>query len=384
MVTKQTSKKRIDEVVIARAIAILAVLSVHSTSVAVVTLLPDSNAFTFYNALNTFSRFGTTTFIMLSSLVLFYSYYHRPLSKELMKRFYTKRLFYILVPYLIFSLMYTYVNSNYFADFATFPQFWSEFIDKLLIGKAHTHLYFVYISVQFYLLFPILLYFFKRFAAWTKHLIWLGFFIQWAYVLLNHYIWKYPTTGSISLSYMSYFFTGAFIGIYYEQIKTWIESRKSFVVFIFVLWALTVTFHIYLWHSARAWGAVYDTKLFSLAWNLHTYFTALVVLIVSAWLIRRAPSLLLRVLIPIGNLSFGIYLIHPLYLKYYRMHVDPGGDMMMYHLFIIGSFIGSLLVSIVIVYLVLYKFKWGWIFFGAKPRPIHIERKTRGERREEA
>ncbi len=368
MTTKTNKKKKIEEIVIARAISILAVLMVHSTSVTVVTLLPDSSSFSFYNAVNTFFRFGTPTFILLSSLVLFYSYYHRPLTKERIKRFYSNRLMYILVPYVLFSFIYIYVNSNYFANFASSSDFWATFIDKLSLGKAHPHLYFVFISVQFYLMFPLFLYLLKRWPAWTKHLIWLGFVIQWAYVLGNHYFWKYENTGSISLSYMSYYLTGAFIGIYYTEIKTWAKSRSWAPALIVASWVAAVGFHLYVWHSTRVWGIGFDSKLYSFAWNIHTFTTALVVLLASSWIIKKAPTALNRILILIGNLSFGIYLIHPLFLKYYRMYITPGGNMTFYHLFIAGSFIGALVISGIIVYLALYKWRWGWILFGASPK----------------
>ena len=37
-----------------------------------------------------------------------------------------------------------------------------EFLEKLLLGKAYTHLYYIFIIVQFYLLFPLLLYILKK------------------------------------------------------------------------------------------------------------------------------------------------------------------------------------------------------------------------------
>lgn len=366
MATKQ--KKQIDEIVIARAIAILAVICVHATSVTVVTLLPDSSSFSFYNAFNTFFRFGTPTFILLSSLVLFYSYYHRPLKKEMIKRFYSNRLLYILLPYLVFSFIYVYVNSNYFANFESFQDFFTYFLDRISIGKAHPHLYFVFISVQFYLMFPLLLYIFKKWPAGTKHLIWMGFVIQWAYVILNNLVWKYQNTGSISLSYMAYYFTGAFIGIYYEEIKAWVKARNWVPAVLIAAWAAAVSYHIYIWHSTRVWEIGFDSRIYTLAWNLHTFLTALVVIYVSKIIIEKAPTWINRILVLIGNLSFGIYLIHPLYLKYYREYVDPAGNMLHYHLFIIGSFVGALLISGLIVYVVLYKWKWGWVIFGARPR----------------
>lgn len=361
-------KPPLEEIFVVRAIAILAVLMVHSTSVTVVTLEPDSSSFAFYNALNTLSRFGTPTFILLSSLVLFYSYYHRPLTGELVKRFYTNRLLYILLPYLIFSVLYNGIRSDYFQNYESFADFWATFSEQLMLGNAYTHLYFVFISIQFYLMFPLMLVLLKKWPGATKHLIWLGFVIQWAYVIYNNLVWKYPNTGSISLSYMSYYLTGAFIGIYYMEIKAWLKSRRFWLALLTAAWVAAVGIHIYMWHATRVWGESFDSRLYTLAWNMHTIFTAALLLYVSVYIVKRAPQWLLKPVMLIGYLSFGIYLIHPLYLFYFRDFVDPGGNMLYYHLFIAGSFLGALIISGIVVYLVLYKVKWGWMIFGARPR----------------
>ena len=62
--------------------------------------------FGLYNFLNIFSKVGTTTFIFLSSFVLFYNYYHRPFKGRDLARFFKNRLMYILVPYLLFSVLF--------------------------------------------------------------------------------------------------------------------------------------------------------------------------------------------------------------------------------------------------------------------------------------
>ncbi|TWI59819.1 acyltransferase [Halalkalibacter nanhaiisediminis] len=362
------AKKQLQEIVIIRAIAILAVLMVHSTSVTIIELVPDSNAFVFFNAINTFFRFGTPTFILLSSLVLFYSYYHKPLSRQLIHKFYSNRLLYILLPYLIFSFIYNGIRTEYFQTYESFQEFISTFTEELLLGNAYTHLYFVFISIQFFLLFPLLLVVLKKWPALTKHLIWIGFVIQWTFVFYNCFVWQYPDTGSISLSYMSYYLTGAFIGIYYADIKAWIKTRQWLVAGLFVAWLAAVIGHISIWHSTRVLGNAFHSLLYTFMWNAHTILTALLLIYLSVVIVKKAPAWITGSLMKLGYLSFGIYLIHPLYLFYFREYVDPGGNMTLYYLFIAGSFFGALLISGLIVYLILYKFKWGWVFFGARPR----------------
>ncbi|MCM3489981.1 acyltransferase [Alkalihalophilus marmarensis] len=377
-------KAPIYELNVVRGLAILAVLMVHATSIAAVTLDTTSMSFFAYNAYNTFFRFGTATFILLSSFVLFYSYYHRDISRSLVTNFYKKRMLYILIPYFVFSLIYITVNSRMFSNYAGFSDFLNDFGNKLMMGSAHPHLYFVFISVQFYLLFPLFLVFLKKFPKVVKHLIWIGFVIQFAYSLLNHFYIKYPYVGSISLSYMSHYLTGAFIGIYYESIKQWFSmkvrplfSKQRLVILgIAVIWVFAVIGHIYLYYMQRAHGVSFDSKIFHLFWSLHTYFSALVTILIGHWIYKFGKPFIVNSLTYLGMLSFGIYLIHPLFLLFYRQYVYFGNEMWQYHLWIFSCFVIALVGSILVVHPVLYKMKGGWIFFGAQPKRLKAETKA--------
>ena len=98
-------RAKLYELDLVRAIAIIGVLMVHSTSAATVTML-DSSSYGLYNFLNNFFRIGTTTFILLSSFVLFYNYYPQPLTAQRFKKFYRNRLSYIVIPYVLISGLY--------------------------------------------------------------------------------------------------------------------------------------------------------------------------------------------------------------------------------------------------------------------------------------
>ena len=74
-------RAKLNEIDIVRGLAILGVLMVHSTSFATVDML-HNRMFGVYNFLNIFSKIGTTTFILLSSFVLFYNYYPQPLTVQ--------------------------------------------------------------------------------------------------------------------------------------------------------------------------------------------------------------------------------------------------------------------------------------------------------------
>ncbi|XRD26144.1 acyltransferase [Lysinibacillus fusiformis] len=248
-------RAHIDELNITRVLAILAVLLIHSTSTPVTALSSESRLYSIYVFLNISPKFAVPVFIFLSGFVLFYNYIQKDFTKTLIVRFYKKRVTQILIPYLFFSVFYYAAMQFYVThDFSlTWHALFSvEFLEKLLIGKAYTHLYYIFIMVQFYLLFPLFLYILKKKPALSPHLIWIGLALQWIFIQLNAEFWQYPFRGSISFSYILYFLAGAFLGIYFEKYKRWFQlTKENFPVSIYFIWAIwlfSTIYNIYLYY----------------------------------------------------------------------------------------------------------------------------------------
>lgn len=213
-------RTKLIEIQIARTLAIVAVLVVHSTSTGVTKLAYDSILYPIYNFLNIAGKLGTPTFIMLSSFVLFYNYFPRETNLNLFKKFYIKRLKYILIPYLLVSIFYFGYKWFAYYDYQRVQFALEKFLRELAVGKAHDHLHFVFISVQLYLLFPIFMVLFKKSEFIKNNAIWIGLLLQWVWVYLNKNYFGILIKGSIAFSYLSFYFLGAYLGIYYENIKT--------------------------------------------------------------------------------------------------------------------------------------------------------------------
>ncbi|MGZ9583579.1 acyltransferase family protein [Paenibacillus marinisediminis] len=203
-------KEKVDFLSIYRAMAIMAVILIHSTSQPVAAA-KTSDLYYIYVFLNIAAKFAVPSFICLTAFVLFYNYAHRGLKPAQIMSFYYKRLKYILVPYFMASLCYFVLVQTIRGDFGLS---WAQLRllgEELLTGTAYTHLYYIVIIVQFYLLFPIHL-LLSRSRTFVKYSIWIGLLLQWAFVLLNKYEWQLPRTGSIFLSYMSIWMLGASSG----------------------------------------------------------------------------------------------------------------------------------------------------------------------------
>ncbi|WP_336784955.1 acyltransferase [Paenibacillus sp. MMO-177] len=375
-----TLQKRdnIPELLLVRAMAIIGVLSVHSTSFATVAMV-DSNYFFLYNFFNIFMKIGTTTFIFLSSFVLFYNYYTRPLDKQLLGSFYKKRLLYIIIPYLFFSLFYfTVLHYLYYPDRSLSTEI-HNFIDKILTGKAYTHLYFVYINIQFYLMFPLFLWVMKKYPRAIKWAIPAGIAIQWAFFIINKHVLPapgVPNRGSWSFSYFSYYLLGAALGIYYPKIKEWIiiarkHATTARVVTWSVLWAMWIAAgltHVYLYYETRLHRDSFNSTLFDLVWNIHGVLTALVLLQIAFILSKKLPKVLTKLISRLGALSFGVYLIHPFFLLLYRERPLHTGTAWLLHLWYLGGFVLALIGSWIVVGFFARYVPFNWIAFGNLPK----------------
>jgi peptidoglycan/LPS O-acetylase OafA/YrhL len=368
----------------------------------------DSPYFYLLNFLNIFFKYGTPSFIMLSSFVLFYNYYERPLTRELITGFYKKRLLYILVPYVVFSVIY-FVLRIYMNGYLTISSAGvfldnpaariQDFFVRLATGKNYTHLYFVFISVQFYVLFPVFLYLFKKLSWLARWAIPVGFGLQWAFVLVNHYTYLTSSPGSLAISYMAYYFLGAYLAIHYDLLKGWLESfftdqtvrQRWATAALWGSWLIMGLLHVQMYYVVRKYGFNYDTVfpwltkiglrlntlLPELLWNVHTILTALLLMQASAWIYKWAWQWVVKLLGYIGMLSFAIYLIHPLWLAFYRkfswftpfginpLLFNPNGAA--YVVWIYGGLITALIASSIGIILSYKVTPLAWVAFGNTP-----------------
>ncbi|MFD0712890.1 acyltransferase [Paenibacillus sp. GCM10027626] len=364
-------REKLPQVQLIRAMAIIGVVTVHATSFATIKM-KTSGIYWAYNFFNIFLRMGTPTFLFLSAFVLFYGYFNRPINGKLLKNFYSRRLKFILVPYIVFSVIYftimhyTYYENRAFADTI------DSFFDKLLHGQAYTHLYFIFINVQFYVLFPLLLMIFKRKPSWTKWGLIIGFIVQWGYILLNKYYLDIDNKASYSFFYMSNFMLGAFLGIYYPKVKEWFiicreNATRRRIIGWSVLWIFglcAAALDIYIWYDTRMNGARYNALMFEFAWNMHTYPVALMTLQIAHFAYRNFPKWIVRFFHRLGELSFGIYLVHPLFLFYYRQYPPTATGGKIVHLWYLGGFFVAMAGSWLVVAAITRWVPGSWMLFG--------------------
>ena len=163
-------------------------------------------------------QFGREVFFSLSVFVLVYAALGRPSS---VGSFWRRRFPLVAVPYVVWTAIYAVAN-----DVATgTPWSWGRFGTDLLWGGAEYHLYFLLVTLQLYLVFPALLWFVRRTAAWAGRVL-LGVMVaNLAWLAALQYVragpgplaWIYSHAYELLPTYSLYILAGAYAAVHYER-----------------------------------------------------------------------------------------------------------------------------------------------------------------------
>jgi probable poly-beta-1,6-N-acetyl-D-glucosamine export protein len=324
-------RPKITEIDVVRAFAIFAVVLIHATSEA--TYIPASGTLTqkFFYSINTFGAFAVPTFILLSGLVLFYRYFDNWKASDSLQ-FYRKRLISVVFPYLVFSAFYQVYYGFQNTRQLSFDA--GTFLDNLPWGDASYHLYYMIIIFQFYLLFPLLISLAKS-SRWAERgLAIFGIVVQIVYSFVT-YGKMVPHGASLFITYFALFLIGASIGVHYAALSAW--ARRYWIALVAIALLVGATY------VGLFWGNIYYKISIPLYWYTIVYNTFPVAVSIACigfgkWLIETLPRLSKPVL-RLGQMSFGVYLLHPAVLNAFKWFVPAPGNIMW---FSIHTFAGLL------------------------------------------
>src|SRR5579875_2998996 len=165
-----SSRPHVWEIDVIRLLTFTAVICVHSLAFTE----PPSNQVA--AGLMMLLQFGRELFFALSGFVLVYSSLGREVRPVASWR---RRVPYVAAPYVVWSLIYYELTLHTSASAWS----WSTFGHDLLYGGAEYHLYFLVVTLQRYLVFPLLVRFVRRTSRWAvpvlvavgaANLVWLG------------------------------------------------------------------------------------------------------------------------------------------------------------------------------------------------------------------
>ena len=328
----QQARPYIDELDLMRPVTAVTVVAVHVLSGT--TMLNHTQAgLQVQNGIFISVSVTRDVFMFITALALTYVYFGRPFSG---KRFWAKRSISILLPYCIWSIAYTWVNTSQHSPVA----FAKLALFNILTGNASYQLYYILLTLQLYLVLPLFLLFLKH----IKHHPWRALGISFALQVLLMYVdYRYLQQGTLAssgvwqvvaayqdrflLTYQFYFILGGLAALYLKQARAFVLSHGKWIVSGFVLALAALWVHFLLQVDVYHESLGYATSVLQPMMTLYSP-TVIVLLgfLACRWAntdIGRAHPKGYRFWHILSDASFGIYLVHVFILTALLQRVVP-------------------------------------------------------------
>jgi len=296
------------QVDVVRLLTFAAVIGVHSIAF---TEQPGNQA---WAGVLMLLQFGREVFFALTGFVLVYSAGDRPLDA---RTFWRKRFPLIAVPYLAWSGIYTVFHA---VGPDHLHQSWHSVLWDLATGNSEYHLYFLLVSMQLYLVFPLVLRFVRRTAErpWpvlavvgALNTAWFAW-LQYGHAPANWVGQLWPRAYELLPTYSVYVLIGCYAALHLDRVDRMMTERRRAMIGIGAGAALIA--EMVFW--AQVGGR--DPRLAAAVLQPAMALTSIAALIGlylagTAWVARGRPGM--GFMTKASDLSFAVYLAHPLVLE---------------------------------------------------------------------
>lgn len=322
-------KERILEIERLRGLAFLAVVLQHSIAHYTVAPGMTMNDGVLMAVLLLISKFAVPVFIFITGMVLFYNDSEQFRYAPFIKR----RISDIYLPFVIWSVIHVVINGSVHLGSVAG---WTELGQMLITGKASTHLWYIIMLFQFYLLYPLFRSAIRGIASRFSRelniilLIVAGvlFIVMTANITtigrwmgnLHIPVWSelFTTYADRNALYFSfYFILGAAAGMNPGMWSSWISRARPlyWAVFCF-LFGFLLTQGIQEVRMAEGTRITfYSLSLLRPLMALFLISSIMSMYDLASWICRRSGRAVNTILSSIGLYSFGAYLMHLLTLR---------------------------------------------------------------------
>lgn len=300
-----------------RAIAIIAVLIIHTTDETVE--LKQLTGLTFSAIyIEELVRFAVPMFVFISGFVL----YNKYKSELPMKEFYKKRFMIILIPYLIFSVIYYVVN----AHLGLLPTItFNLLITSIFNFNAAGHFWYIRLILTFYIFYPAIIAYYEiikeYFGSYTFPALSLSILIMY---FLGSFIPSFGFALDTPFKFLIYFFFGIYVNDNYKQIRQSLErlSLKMVILLSFLIISLPF-FSMFLYVDQRCNTQFSQSIPYYYQLTLiSNHIQHICIFILCMYLILQF-NYRIPVLQKIGEYSYGIYLVHAIFHNFLIIDVYP-------------------------------------------------------------
>lgn len=315
-----------------RATTALVVISVHALFFTLI-LEKTTLGTEIQNALIISVHYTREMFMFVTAFALVYVYYGRPFATD---RFYKRRAIGVLIPYCVWSIIYVLLGPRQPSSGAFIKTAVIDIID----GQAAYQLYYILLTLQFYILFPLIL----PFVGYIKKHPWATLAISFVLELLIlyadyhtlqrgvglqnpfwHFIASYQE--SIVFIYQFYFILGMVAALYMNEIRDFLRRYGWWTILALLVGLAVLWIHFFV-------QLLYYKEPMSIATSVLQpvmIFYSLGVIAFAFWLAYRWARNVDAAGHPIGykiwtilsDASFGIYLVHAIFLNWYMQTLVP-------------------------------------------------------------
>ena len=316
-VIKQSNDGYFSEIDYLRGLAIIAVIAIHLSAYFI--FIKHMGALVIINIIvDIFSHFAVPLFIFISGFVLSIKY-HGVFSKL---TFYKRRMRSIIPQYLVFSFLFLIISAVYTKSIPSIL----TIIYDIIAGQSFYHLWFFVLIIQLYLLYPWIIKIYERYSDTGKAENFLALcltvqilssIIEILFSTLFHIIIINTLFSYTFIQYIFYFVLGIYVNRNSHSIRRFIGSVKPLKIGIPVI-VLTVVIS-----SVPIIGKIYYNDYY----NAPTYYYLISVFLQPVLYIfifalcykitirlMEAKNIMTNIIHSLGKYSFGIYLIHPLFM----------------------------------------------------------------------
>ncbi len=361
---ERRAKEHLYEVDLMRTFIILGVVCVHIVSFFNLFAAPLTSTNVGFDMATTALHFTRESFMFITGMVLFVTYYHRTFRAT---DFWVKRFKLIVIPYVVWTLLYILFEGTYLKGFDwSFLGVTGNFLMSLLLGSQF-YMYFLVVSMQMYIVFPLTVKLLKRSVNYHVWIFIGSFALQIALMWINKDVLQNLNLAHLPgwlsfiifyrdrnlLTYQFWFISGALFAIHYDRIRSYAREHgkliiSSFVLAILALWGHYAIDRLFLHQD--------ETMSVLVLQPIMIPYSFLVTLVLwragLSWSrVRVEPRMhIFSSFIKIAAAaSFGVFLVHPFLLHFaelivYRLHTTADVRLLLIPAVIIFVYGGAILI----------------------------------------